>query len=262
MYDPEIRQLLKQQVIPKFLKSSADTDLGFVVDEMGSSTYGSLDCRIDVAIVGPPVKLTAFEIKGSADTTKPTQRKTIKGYEGYDYIQKRRIKVETRTVTTESRFTRQSQQFSKTYDRCYLVCDPKHSANCPDYWGLIEACDGKIKLVRRARKNPAFDPADKYKLFWAQEWQYLVNRFWPNPANRRNTGYLPDFERDTGVYGPDFKRLAAEYLFHSLRRRKLYGEYHSYLESLKHPELEARRQAYLAVRQKRPGAGQTSLLLT
>ena len=63
--------------------------------------------------------------------------------------------------------------YSRVFDRCAIVCDPKHVGRAepllPAWWGIILIEDGRFFLLRELAPNPSVDVRCLIKLIWRDE---------------------------------------------------------------------------------------------
>lgn len=124
---------MRERDIRTALKSTISAPL--VLDELGLRC-GSV--RADVVTVGD--SLDGYEIKSDGDTL--------------------------------ARLPAQAEAYSAVFDRCTLVCAPKHLPGgrrmVPAWWGLVVA-DGGLEPVRPALPNPSIRPDVLAQLLWRAE---------------------------------------------------------------------------------------------
>lgn len=134
--DPEIRQALRLRLSKQHAKQR-DT---VFLDEFGICRGRR---RIDLAVVNS--SFHGYEIKSDRDTLR--------------------------------RLDNQVELYSKVVDRATVVLGERHLSEAmavvPNWWGVLLIHPGvespRIKIVRRARKNPGIDPRSLVELLWLDD---------------------------------------------------------------------------------------------
>lgn len=134
--DSDIRQALRLRLAKQHAKQ-CDT---VFLEEFGICRGRS---RIDLAVVNS--SFHGYEIKSDRDTLR--------------------------------RFGDQVELYSKVVDRATLVSGERHLSEAmavvPHWWGVLLIHPGvkspRVKVVRRARKNPGIDPRSLVELLWLED---------------------------------------------------------------------------------------------
>jgi hypothetical protein len=108
-----------------------------IIDELGIDGGKVI---ADMALVQPDVFI-GYEIKSAADNSKRLPGQVI--------------------------------QYSRVFDRCTVIIDPKHTKNIetiiPEWWGIILIEDEKFFVLRQMQDNPKVDLKCLLKLLWRDE---------------------------------------------------------------------------------------------
>ena len=141
MKDPEIRALLEKGALKK---ASADPNTR-IIPELGicGNRY-----RADVVVIND--HMTGYEIKSESDSLR--------------------------------RFPNQIYGYDLLFDYCHLVTASKHLEKAkkilPDHWGIkIVEEGGRIKTIRRARKNPNKTIETAVRLLWRDEVYDILQKY-------------------------------------------------------------------------------------